>query len=473
MIRRQTRNKHSSSTYKMSKQHTSIVTVKLLPGEFRTDFEGEDIGFSMTEERAEELLNILHASFETANHKELSAKSAEYKKRIADNKAFREFQEKQRAKRPTMSVETSMAFGEEIDDLKRALDDQKTQNEKLMGIIESCVLTGKIVEERGVLIAAENLQLKKDLSTWEADCDKFYKEVLGLRDEVATAKALAADWEKKCNEAVYDQDAASEAHASEMKEKLEELEAARNEGDNHQAGYIRLLNERDELILAQVDLRQELDASAQAKEKLEAQVEALEAGWAAANYQAGYSAAEEKFRAEFQELRKCRADATAWEKEEIDRLRKDVRAHEARVAWHADMAKRDMEANVAKIQGLEALVADHVASVAELKEENEQLKAALAVKEKTTPTAVHYVELRSPVVEAPEPSPLALGTPAVHPHVPAEIPEEHSPFMARSEQLAEESDAILQLVTALREREESIAQYLGGSTKKSPNPEEH
>ena len=456
----------------------------------------------MTEERAEELLNILHASFETANHKELSAKSSEYKKRIADNKAFREFQEKQRAKRPTMSVETSMAFGEEIDDLKRALDDQKTQNEKLMGIIESCVLTGKIVEERGVLLAAENLQLKKDLSTWEDngrtaldDCDKFYKEVLGLRDEVATAKALAADWEKKCHEAVYDQDAASEAHASEMKEKLEELEAARNEGDNHQAGYIRLLNERDELILAQVDLRQELDDSAQAKEKLEAEAEALRAELdgevtavtaatevyramradlerlSAENKALRQKAEEEKqlVQRHLKEVAKEHAEATAWEKEEIDRLRKDVRAHEALVSWHADMAKRDMEANVAKIQGLEAQVANHVASVAELKEENEKLKEALAVKEKTTPTAVHYVELRSPVVEAPEPSPLALGTP----DVPAEIPEEHSPFMARSEQLAEESDAILQLVTALREREESIAQYLGGSTKKSPNPEEH
>jgi hypothetical protein len=209
-----------------------------------------------------------------------------------------------------------------------------------------------------------------------------------------------------------------------------ELEAARKEGENHQAGYIRLIGERDEAVLEVVDLRQELDASAEANEKLEAQVEALEAA-AAANYQAGYSAAEEKFRAEFQELRKCRADATevfqamrsdlerlsaenqalrqkaeedkqmvqrhlkevakghaeatAWEKEEIERLRKDVRAHEARVAWHADMAKRDMEANLAKIQGLEAQVADHsrwrdeanhAASVAQL--EAKKLRANLA-----------------------------------------------------------------------------------------------
>ena len=209
-----------------------------------------------------------------------------------------------------------------------------------------------------------------------------------------------------------------------------DLEAARKEGENHQAGYIRLIGERDEAVLEVVDLRQEIDASAEANEKLEAQVEALEAA-AAANYQAGYSAAEEKFRAEFQELRKCRADATdvfqamradlerlsaenqalrqkaeedkqmvqrhlkevaqahaaatAWEKEEIERLRKDVRAHEARVAWHADMAKRDMEAKGAEIKKLEAQVADHsrwrdeadwAASVAQL--EAKKLRANLA-----------------------------------------------------------------------------------------------
>ena len=55
----------------------------------------------------------------------------------------------------------------------------------------------------------------------------------------------------------------------------EELELVRKEGANHEAGYIRLLKERDELILAQVDLRQELDESAEANEKLEAQAEEL------------------------------------------------------------------------------------------------------------------------------------------------------------------------------------------------------
>jgi len=59
------------------------------------------------------------------------------------------------------------------------------------------------------------------------------------------------------------------------------------------------------------------------------------------------------------EVAKGHAEATAWEKEEIERLRKDVRAHEARVAWHADMAKRDMEAITeghAEIKKLEAQV---------------------------------------------------------------------------------------------------------------------
>ena len=191
-----------------------------------------------------------------------------------------------------------------------------------------------------------------------------------------------------------------------------DLEAARKEGENHQAGYIRLIGERDEAVLEVVDLRQELDASAEANEKLEAQVEALEAA-AAANYQAGRADATEVFQAmrsdlerlsaenkalrqkaeedkqmvqrHLKEVAKENAEMTAWEKEEIERLRKDVRAHEARVAWHADMAKRDMEANVAKIQGLEAQVAEHsrwrdeannAASVAQL--EAKKLRTKLA-----------------------------------------------------------------------------------------------
>jgi hypothetical protein len=191
------------------------------------------------------------------------------------------------------------------------------------------------------------------------------------------------------------------------------------------------------------------------------------------------------------EVAEAKALAADWEKkcneavldqdeaERRERAAADTRVKVMETAYNREMAKKDkayreaLDPLLTRAAQWEKLYHEYQSDVEQLKEENEKLKAALAVKEKTTPTAVHYVELRSPVVEAPEPSPLALGTPAVSPAVPAEIPEEHSPFMARSEQLAEESDAILQLVTALREREESIAQYLGGSTKKSPNPEEH
>ena len=55
----------------------------------------------------------------------------------------------------------------------------------------------------------------------------------------------------------------------------EELELVRKEGENHQAGYIRLFGERDELVLKEAELMQELDKSAEANEMLEAQVEEL------------------------------------------------------------------------------------------------------------------------------------------------------------------------------------------------------
>ena len=62
----------------------------------------------------------------------------------------------------------------------------------------------------------------------------------------------------------------------------EELELVRKEGANHQAAYIRLFGQRDEALLAQADLRQELDESAEANEKLEAEAEALHEELAAA-----------------------------------------------------------------------------------------------------------------------------------------------------------------------------------------------
>ena len=71
----------------------------------------------------------------------------------------------------------------------------------------------------------------------------------------------------------------------------EELELVRKEGANHEAGYIRLLKERDELILGQVDLRQEL---AEQKALWDA-TPGQSRRYYETGYAAGYSAAEEKF----------------------------------------------------------------------------------------------------------------------------------------------------------------------------------
>jgi hypothetical protein len=385
---------------KMSKQHKSIVTFKLLSDECRTDFE-EGVGFSMTRERAEELLDILHNAFLTANHKESFLLAGSIKELIADNKAFREFQARQRAKGPEMSVATSMAFGEEIDELRTALCEEKRQNAKLVGIVESCVLTGKIVQEKGEVLAAENLQLKKDLFTWKNigrtgldDCDKFYKEVLGLRDEVAQAKALAADWEKKCNEAVLDQDESCEADSAEIKELKAELLAVKEAC----AKQLEALNLKHE----ELKLRRKIERPREA----------------ALAYDDGYATAEEKWTPMYKTV--C---------EQLELVRKEKDVHQS--AYVRVFKERD-----------ELIVA------------NMDLKKQLVSKE-----------------AMPEPSPFVLGTPAVPAEVPVEVPVEES-SMRESEKMAEEADTILQLVNALRQREESITQLIDGPAKKCLNPED-
>jgi hypothetical protein len=105
--------------------------------------------------------------------------------------------------------------------------------------------------------------------------------LLGVRDK------MRAECEKKCDDARRKGYAAGYAFADQKwnpvyKAVCEELEAVRKEGANHEAAYIRLIQERDELILAQADLRQELDESAEANEKLEGQVEELHEELAAA-----------------------------------------------------------------------------------------------------------------------------------------------------------------------------------------------
>ena len=118
-----------------------------------------------------------------------------------------------------------------------------------------------------------------------AERDKRYVDaldpLLGVRDRVF------AECEKKCHDAERHGYAMGYAFADQKwnpvyKAVCEELELVRKEGANHQAGYIRLIQERDELILAQADLRQELDESAEANEKLEGQVEELHEELAAA-----------------------------------------------------------------------------------------------------------------------------------------------------------------------------------------------
>jgi hypothetical protein len=89
-------------------------------------------------------------------------------------------------------------------------------------------------------------------------------------------KELEAGCEKKCEEAHRRGYASADQKWNPVyKAVCEELELVHKEGANHQDAYIRLIGERDELLLAQADLRQELDESAEANEKLESQVEAL------------------------------------------------------------------------------------------------------------------------------------------------------------------------------------------------------
>ena len=118
-----------------------------------------------------------------------------------------------------------------------------------------------------------------------AEKDKQYREALAPL--ISVRDKMRAECEKKVEEADRKAHAMGYAFADQKwnpvyKAVCEELELVRKEGANHEAGYIRLIGERDELILAQADLRQELDAMAEGSEKLEAQVEELREELAAA-----------------------------------------------------------------------------------------------------------------------------------------------------------------------------------------------
>jgi hypothetical protein len=125
-----------------------------------------------------------------------------------------------------------------------------------------------------VMLANIERARTEDMESVEA---RHKREMEGLRDQL---RAAEDGCEKKCHDANRRGYAMGYAFADQKwnpvyKAVCEELELVRKEGANHQAGYMRLFGERDELVLKEADLRQELDESAEANEKLEAQVEAL------------------------------------------------------------------------------------------------------------------------------------------------------------------------------------------------------
>lgn len=120
--------------------------------------------------------------------------------------------------------------------------------------------------------------LEKQHQKWQAEAQARYATCLAPL--ISVRDKMRAECEKKCHDADRKGYAMGYAFADQKwnpvyKAVCEELVAARKEGANHQDAYIRLFGERDELLLAQADLKQELDETAEANEKLEAQVEAL------------------------------------------------------------------------------------------------------------------------------------------------------------------------------------------------------
>jgi hypothetical protein len=120
--------------------------------------------------------------------------------------------------------------------------------------------------------------LEKQHQKWQAEAQARYATCLAPL--ISVRDKMRAECEKKCEEAHRKSYAMGYAFADQKwnpvyKAVCEELELVRKEGENHQAGYIRLFGERDELVLKEADLMQELDKRAEANEKLEAQVEEL------------------------------------------------------------------------------------------------------------------------------------------------------------------------------------------------------
>ena len=189
----------------------------------------------------------------------------------------------------------------------------------------------ELEEKHAKALAAAAALHKREMT----ERDKRYADalapLLGISDK------MRAECEKKCHDADRKGYAMGYAFADQKwnpvyKAVCEELELVRKEGDNHQDAYIRLLKERDELILVQADLRQELD------EKLEAAQKEL-SGW----YErcVGAQTAAERLKAEnkvllqkaeedkqmvqrhLKEIAKENDEATAWE---VGRWREENKA---------------------------------------------------------------------------------------------------------------------------------------------------
>ena len=214
-------------------------------------------------------------------------------------------------------------------------------------------------------LGAVEARHKREMAAQGAKYTEALDPLLGVRDK------MRAECEKNCEDAHRKGYAMGYAFADQKwnpvyKAVCEELELVRKEGANHEAGYIRLLKERDELILAQVDMRQELDESAEANEELAAAQKEL-SGWAERCVAAQNAA--ETLRKELKtEVDGATRVFNAMESD-LERLRAENKALERRVAEESHWCKdANMELRTAEMHA-QMLRTD----LAELKKVNETL----------------------------------------------------------------------------------------------------
>ena len=281
-----------------------------------------------------------------------------------------------------------VAEQKKVHELKKAHAEELQVVEKRLNGEMEVVVKHKLkeMEAKHIEVLADIQRARKeDLGAVEArhkremaERDKRYVDaldpLLGVRDK------MRAECEKKCEDANRKGYAMGYAFADQKwnpvyKAVCEELELVRKEGANHQAGYIRLLKERDELILAQVDLRQELDESAEANEKLEAEAEELAAaqkelsGWyercvaaqnAADKLQGEVDSATQSMRSDLERLReenKGLRQQIEEDKQMVQRHLKEIAKENAEMtAWETERLREENNALQKKHEGLLELV---------------------------------------------------------------------------------------------------------------------